>query len=125
MQPPGSPETSLTIAELRRQVTELKEAKGFDITIKQRLAYLLTEVGEVAREVLKLSRDGNGDVGEMHATERTAVREDLGMEIYDAVWNLLDLAELARIEDLEGSFRKKAGLDRGREWSGASKGEKT
>jgi len=51
--------TGLTIAELQRQVRQLKEAKGFDITLEHRLAYLTTEVGEVAREVLKLSRGGN------------------------------------------------------------------
>ncbi|CAA9448077.1 MAG: hypothetical protein AVDCRST_MAG37-2040 [uncultured Rubrobacteraceae bacterium] len=38
----------LTIAELQRQVRHLKEAKGFDITLEQRLAYLTSEVREVA-----------------------------------------------------------------------------
>jgi NTP pyrophosphatase (non-canonical NTP hydrolase) len=37
------------------------------------------------------------------------------MEIYDVIWNLLDLAELAGV-DLEEAFRKKAGLNEGREW---------
>ena len=42
--------TGLTIAELQRQVRQLKEAKGFDITLEQRLAYLTTDVGEDASE---------------------------------------------------------------------------
>jgi NTP pyrophosphatase (non-canonical NTP hydrolase) len=105
----------LTIAELQRQVRELKDAKGFDITLEQRLAYLMSEVGEVAREVLRLARDGNEDVGKMDATETEIVVESLGMEIYDVIWNLIDLAEMAGV-DLEETFRKKASLNEGREW---------
>ncbi len=93
----------------------LKGAKGFDITLEQRLAYLTSEVGEVAREVLELSRDRNRDVGKMDAAGVEAVKERLGMEIYDVIWNLLDLAELAGV-DLDEAFRKKAGLNEGREW---------
>ncbi len=105
----------MTISELRDQVRRLKKAKGFDITLEQRLAYLTAEVGEVAAETLKLSRDGNRDVGRMGVREREAVMEALGMEIYDVIWNLLDLAEMAGV-DLEEAFDKKAYLNEGREW---------
>ena len=105
----------MTLAEIREQVRRLKRTKGFDITLDQRLAYLTAEVGEVAAETLKLSRDGNRDVGEMDARERDAVVEALGMEIYDVMWNLLDLAEMAGV-DVEAAFRKKAYLNEGREW---------
>ncbi len=101
--------------ELRRQVRDLKSDKGFDGTLEQRLAYLASEVGEVAREVLKLSRDGNADVGTMSAEEVRSVKESLGMEVYDVVWNLLDLADLAGV-DLEAAFEKKATMNEGREW---------
>jgi NTP pyrophosphatase (non-canonical NTP hydrolase) len=109
------PDGGLTLAEIREQVRRLKRTKGFDITLDQRLAYLTAEVGEVAAETLKLSRDGNRDVGEMDAREREAVVEALGMEIYDVMWNLLDLAEMAGV-DVEAAFRKKAYLNEGREW---------
>ena len=105
----------LTVEDLRRQVRELKADKGFDITLEQRLAYLTSEVGEVARGVLRLSRDGNGDVGTMSAEEAASARESLGMEIYDVLWNLLDLADLAGV-DLEDAFEKKARRNEGREW---------
>jgi NTP pyrophosphatase (non-canonical NTP hydrolase) len=105
----------LTVGDLRRQVRELKADKGFDITLEQRLAYLTSEVGEVAREVLRLSRDGKADVGVMGAEEVASVRENLGMEIYDVLWNLLDLADLAGV-DLEDAFEKKAERNEGREW---------
>jgi NTP pyrophosphatase (non-canonical NTP hydrolase) len=99
--------TGLTIAELQRQVRQLNDAKGFEITLEQRLAYPMTEVGEVAREVLKLSRAEETDV--------EATVEALGMEIYDVVWNLLDLADMAGV-DLEEAFGKKARLNESREW---------
>ena len=105
----------LSITELQRQVRNLTAAKGFDITLEQRLAYLMAEVGEVASEVLKLSRDGNHDVGKMDSTETEVVVENVGMEIYDVVWNLLDLAEILGV-DLEETFDKKARLNEDREW---------
>ncbi|MBA3425623.1 MAG: hypothetical protein H0U04_14020 [Rubrobacter sp.] len=71
----------MTLAEIRDQVRRLKRAKGFDITLDQRLAYLTAEVGEVAAETLKLSRDSDRDVGEMDAREREAMVEALGMEV--------------------------------------------
>ncbi len=95
--------TGLTIAELQRQVRQLNDAKGFEITLEQRLAYLMTEVGEV----LELSRTEGADV--------EATVEALGMEIYDVVWNLLDLADMAGV-DLEEAFGKKARLNESREW---------
>ena len=105
--------TGLSIAELQRQVRDLKAAKGFDITLEQRLANLMAEVGEVAREVLKLSRDGSQD--SMSATEAEVVVDNIGMEIYDVVWNFLDLAEIVGA-DLEETFDKKARLNEDREW---------
>lgn len=38
------------------------------------------------------------------------------MEIYDVIWNLLDLAEMAGVRDLEETFYKKASLNEYREW---------
>ena len=105
----------LTIAELQRQVRQLNDAKGFDITLEQRLAYLMTEVGEVAREVLKLSRVGNEGAGKMEEADVEATVKALGMEIYDVVWNLLDLADMAGV-DLDEVFGEKARLNESREW---------
>lgn len=95
----------MTIEELQQQVRKLKDVKGFDVGLEQRLAYLTSEVGEVATEVLKLSRDGNKDVGKMGPAEIEAVRKKLGMEIYDVVWNLLDPADISGV-NLEEAFAK-------------------
>src|SRR3712207_6502419 len=111
----GGLQRGLTVEDSRRQVRDLMADKGFDITLEQRLAYLTSEVGEVAREVLRLARDGRADVGTLGAEEAAAVRENLGMEIYDVLWNLLDLADLAGV-DLEAAFEKKAEKNEGREW---------
>ncbi|MBA2441112.1 MAG: hypothetical protein H0V53_01715 [Rubrobacter sp.] len=96
------------VSEFRDQVQRLREVQGFHLTLEQRLAYLVTEVGEVAEETLKLS----GARGEI---DRADTRERLGMEIYDTVWNLFDLADIAGV-DLEGAFEKKARLNEERRW---------
>jgi NTP pyrophosphatase (non-canonical NTP hydrolase) len=97
----------MDIAEIQAQARELRAAQGWtSIDPQTRLGYLMTEVGEVAREVVGL--DG--------AVEPTPeARERLGMEIYDVVWNLCDLANILQV-DLEGAFAKKVALNRKRTW---------
>ncbi|MDQ4064337.1 MAG: hypothetical protein M3122_10770 [Actinomycetota bacterium] len=51
----------------------------------------------------------------MSAAERAFVVKNLGMEIYDAMWNLCDLADLAGV-DLERASATKADLNVSREW---------
>ena len=60
--------------------------------------------------MLKLSRAGNEDVGEMDEAELEATVKALGMEIYDEVWNLLDMAGV----NLQEAFGEKARLNEGR-----------
>ena len=79
-----------TIVDLQHGVRRLEEAKGFEITPERRLAYPTPEVGEVAAEVL-------------------------GVEIYDAICNPLDLADMAGA-DLERAFAREARLNEDREW---------
>lgn len=117
MQDHREPETfaTTTIEGLQSQVRQLKDAKGFDIGLEQRLAYLTSEVGEVATEVLKLSKDAKRATEKMSADEIRHVKKSLGMEIYDVMWNLVDLADMAGV-DLESTFEEKASLNRDREW---------
>lgn len=103
-----------TVGDLGRQVRELKADKGFDVALEQGLTYPTSEVGEVARGVLRPSREGNAAVGTMDAERVAAVRENLGMKVHDALWNPLDLADLAGV-DLEDTFEK-AERNEGREW---------
>jgi NTP pyrophosphatase (non-canonical NTP hydrolase) len=100
---------SITIRELQEQVNELRQAQGWPpISPERRLLFLTSELGEIAREVLKLSADLPPDDAE-------AVMERLGLELYDLIWNLCDLANLTGI-DLEIAFAKKAEINRSRTW---------
>ena len=67
----------------------------------------MAEVGELAEEVLKVSGVKEADSAQ--------VRERLGMEIYDVVWNLFDLADLAGV-NLEEAFARKVNLNQYRKW---------
>lgn len=102
----------MTIKELQDQVRELREAQGWhDTSLERRVMSLVTELGEVVDETLKLV-DSEKQQTEADLEE---IRESLGMEIYDVIWNLCDLANLAGI-DLEDAFSKKVALNRFRQW---------
>ena len=83
------------IKELQEHAKELAQVLP-EITAEQRVMFLITEVGEVAREVLRLSRAAD----QANADE---VKADLGMEMYDLIWNICDLANMLDI-DLETAF---------------------
>jgi NTP pyrophosphatase (non-canonical NTP hydrolase) len=79
-----------------------------EITVEQRMLFLLTEVGEVAREVLRLSRSAD-------QANADAIKADLGMEMYDVIWNICDLANMLGI-DLEACFAAKIEINKTRKW---------
>ena len=97
-----------------RAIKELQEhAKALaqmlpESTVEQRMLFLLTEVGEVAREVLRLSRAAD-------QANADAIKADLGMEMYDVIWNICDLANMLDI-DLETSFAAKIEINKTRKW---------
>lgn len=99
----------LTIKDLQTQVKALVEAQGWQATSpEERALFLVTEVGEVVKDVLKLS----------HATddvEREALKVNLGYELYDVIWNVCDLATRVGI-DLEESIQTKSALNQTRQW---------
>lgn len=99
----------MDIRAFQEHTQELKAAQGWeDLSAEQRLVFLMQEVGEVAREVLWLAWD---------PPDRLADRKDkLGMEIYDVVWNLCDLANIVGV-DLQACFDKKIELNRQRRWT--------
>ena len=99
----------MTIEELQRHVRELNDAQGWhDTTPEERAMWLVTEAGELVREVLRLA-EATGEA------EIAGVRHKLGMEMYDVVWNLCDLANIVGV-DLEEAFAEKVAINRGREW---------
>lgn len=94
----------MTISEFQEHVKELAQ-KFPDSTVERRLMYLTTEVGELAKEVLKLG----GKVDE------TAVKENIGLEMYDIVWNVFELANQLGI-NLEEAFARKIEINATRSW---------
>lgn len=95
----------MKLSELQQHVAEFSRSRGFDRnSVERRMLYLTSEVGEVSEEVLKIL-EKNGD----------ASKENLGMEIYDVIWNLLELANQLDI-DVEASARKKIAFNKDRVW---------
>ncbi|QAY68317.1 MazG nucleotide pyrophosphohydrolase domain-containing protein [Paenibacillus protaetiae] len=92
--------------EFQSYVKQFSEDKGFDTsTIEQRMLYLMTEVGELAKEVLSVS---------FHPDREKS--ENLGYEMYDVVWNIFDLANKLDI-DLAEAFRQKMEINDKRTWA--------
>lgn len=95
----------MNTSEFQQYVSEYSEIKGFDTsTIEQRTLYLMTEVGELAKEVLTVSFHPN-----------TEKKDNLGYEMYDVVWNIFDLANKLGI-DLDKAFTQKMEMNEKRTW---------
>jgi NTP pyrophosphatase (non-canonical NTP hydrolase) len=95
------------IKELQEHAKELAQVLP-EITAEQRVMFLMTEVGEVTREVLRLSRSAD-------QASADAIKADLGLEMYDVIWNICDLANLLGI-DLETAFAAKIEINKTRKW---------
>lgn len=94
---------------MQKYVKQFSEEKGFDVnTIQTRTLYLMTEVGELAKEILSIS---------FNPTEEKVlqVKENIGLEMYDVIYNVLDLANQMEIE-LEEACRKKMEINKRRIW---------
>lgn len=98
---------NLTVCELQEQARELASLFP-QTTLEQRTMFLMTEMGELVAEALYLS-------GAHGSVDAEAVKRRLGMEIYDVVWNLCDLANMLGI-DLEAAFQRKMAINRQRTW---------
>ncbi|UQZ32674.1 pyrophosphatase [Paenibacillus sp. PK3_47] len=95
----------MNTSEFQQYVREFSELKGFDTsTIEQRMLYLMTEVGELSKEVLSVSFHPDAEK-----------KENLGYEMYDVVWNIFDLANKLGI-DLDQAFRRKREINDNRTW---------
>lgn len=91
--------------EFQQYVQDFSKEKGFDTsTIEQRTLYLMTEVGELAKEVLAVSFHPDADK-----------KANLGYEMYDVVWNVFDLANKLGI-DLNQAFKEKKEINDKRVW---------
>ena len=100
----------MTFEEFAEHVRQLSERFN-DNTLERRVMFLMTEVGEVAQEALDIAfeqeRNPDADLSEL--------KERLGLELHDVVWNVFDLAAILDI-DLEAAFRQKIELNQERDW---------
>ena len=78
---------------------------------EQRILYLISELGELADEVIEF-RTANDTSPETIAN----IKKRIGLEIYDVIWNAVDLANMLDI-DLEASFKEKTAINEKRNWS--------
>lgn len=99
----------ITIRDVQTHVREVRAAHGWpDTTVEQQTLFLVTEVGEIAREVLRLAGPKPDD-------DPTEAREALGLEMFDVVWNLADLANKLGL-DLDRAFARKMAINSTRNW---------
>ena len=91
--------------EFQRYVLNFSKEKGFqDTTIEERKKmYTMAELGELAEVILK--RDKIQD----------SKKREIGLEMFDVIWNVCDLANKLEI-DLEKAFEEKMRINEKREW---------
>lgn len=98
-------QTAMTLSDLQRHVAKFSKSRGFDQnSVDRRMVYLTSEVGEVAEEVLRIAEN-----------HHLASKEKLGLEIYDVIWNLIELANQFDI-DVEESALQKMEINKDRVW---------
>jgi len=101
--------TAMTIHEIQENARELCQQQGWaDHNPSQRFRYLISEVGELAQELTRLEWIPANTV-------TTAIKRDIGHEIYDIVWNVCELANQLEI-DLDIAFAEKQAINRDRHW---------
>lgn len=89
----------LKVKDLQKYVSDFSKEKGFEnTTVEERTMYLISEVGELSKSILK----GN--------------KIDIGLEMFDVVWNVLDIANKLGI-DANEAFHKKMEINKDRVWS--------
>ncbi len=97
----------MKISEIQKHAKDLcKRNKWDERDVNQRFLYLMTEIGELSDELIKLKwKDQNKD----------NLKRKIGHEIFDVIWNLCDLANLLKI-DLEKCGREKMEMNNKRKW---------
>lgn len=92
---------SALLAGVREDVVALTQRQGWQHDYLTRMAHLIGEVGELAQELV--------------AEPTEAAKERIGAEIYDVVWNAVDLGRLLDI-DLDKAFATKRRYNQQRTW---------
>ena len=98
----------MKISEIQEHAEELCRKNGWlDRTPDQRFRYLISEVGELSNDLIKLNQPGQ-ELGEL--------KRKIGHEMFDVMWNICDLANLLDI-DLEKCAHEKRDLNNKRNFN--------
>lgn len=93
----------MKLSEFQQYVANFSEEKGFqNTTIEMRTMYLMAELGELAEAIVRRNEDKN-------------TNREIGLEMFDVIWNVCDLANKLEI-DLGEAFQEKMKINRDREW---------
>jgi NTP pyrophosphatase (non-canonical NTP hydrolase) len=93
----------MELNQLTKYVREMKKHRGFDWTnLEQEMVLFTEEVGEVAKEVFRITKSGK-------ITDEN--RRNLAFEVVDCIIYLLSIANMAGIEDIEGYMMEKEAIN--------------
>jgi NTP pyrophosphatase (non-canonical NTP hydrolase) len=106
------PELMGLVAGIDADVADLTTRQGWEHSHLMRMTYLTSEVGELARELVAIPAAAD----DLSPSPTEEVRQRIGMEIYDVIWNALDLGRLLGI-DLTAAFDAKRDYNQRRVWS--------
>ena len=101
----------LTLRDIADDAERLRRRHGWPTkSPEERFLSLVAELGELAESVSALTTAGS-------VPERSleTVREQVGAEMYDVIWNVCDLATLLGV-DLEAAASAKREFNETREW---------
>jgi NTP pyrophosphatase (non-canonical NTP hydrolase) len=98
----------MKIREIQEHAEDLCRKNGWlDRTPDQRFRYLISEVGELSNDLIRLNQ-ANHNLDEL--------KIKIGHEMFDVMWNICDLANLLDI-DLEKFAQEKRDLNNQRDFT--------
>jgi NTP pyrophosphatase (non-canonical NTP hydrolase) len=98
----------MKISEIQKHAENLCVKNGWsDRTPDQRFRYLISEIGELSNDLIKLNQNNQ---------RSQEINRKIGHEMYDVIWNICDLANLLEI-DLEKLSIEKNDLNFQRDFS--------
>ncbi len=92
----------MNIRDIQQHAEALCKKNGWDDrSVDQRFRYLMSEIGELSNELIKLNQPGGDKAG---------LKKQIGHEMFDVIWNICDLANLLEI-DLDKNAEEKRDLN--------------
>jgi NTP pyrophosphatase (non-canonical NTP hydrolase) len=89
----------MKISEIQKHAEDLCKKNGWvDRTPDQRFRYLISEIGELSNDLIKLNQ-ANKDL--------VKLKKKIGHEMFDVMWNICDLANLLEIDLEECAYEKR------------------